>query len=361
MRQQIQEMLYIEKDGDAQLEDELSAYNPLIPQGSELIATIMFEIDEPARRAAVLSHLGGIEIHAFLDVAGERIRGQPHPTRENIGAEGKASAVQFLKFPFTRDQITLSRHRACRSSSVSITLITRTWRCCRSGCALHCRTISTRKPQAMADIARQREKHERLLAERLHAFGAEHPETLSAMLDLADCLWAQGRLISARKLEEQVVAGRRHRLGEKHFDTLKAIGKLAVTMAAQGDLAEARRLQECVLSGMRELHGDTGLETLRAINNLAGTVSAQGDFEAARELLETAVATGCHEFGEQHADSLTAMGNLAAILWQQGDRGAAYALQQHVVETLRRVHGDGDQATGAAAQVLEMMERDAGL
>ena len=95
MRQQIQEMLYIEKDGDAQLEDELSAYNPLIPQGSELIATIMFEIDEPARRAAVLSHLGGIEIHAFLDVAGERIRGQPDPTRENIGAEGKASAVQF--------------------------------------------------------------------------------------------------------------------------------------------------------------------------------------------------------------------------------------------------------------------------
>jgi hypothetical protein len=111
---------------------------------------------------------------------------------------------------------------------------------------------------------------------------------------------------------------------------------------------------------MRELYGDTGLETLRAINNLAGTVSAQGDFETARELLETVVATSCREFGEQHADSLTAMGNLAAILWQQGDRGEAYALQQHVAETLRRVRGDGDQATGAAAQILEMMERDAG-
>jgi Protein of unknown function (DUF3501) len=106
MRQQIQEMLHIEKFGDAQLEDDLSAYNPLISQGSELIATIMFEIDEPARRAAVLSRLGGIENHAFLDVAGERIGGQPDPTRENTSAEGKASAVQFLKFPFTRDQIT---------------------------------------------------------------------------------------------------------------------------------------------------------------------------------------------------------------------------------------------------------------
>jgi len=71
------------------------------------------------------------------------------------------------------------------------------------------------------------------------------------------------------------------------------------------------------------------------------------------------VVTSCREFGEQHADSLTAMGNLAGILWQQGDQGEAYALQQHVVETLRRVRGDWDQVTIAAAQVLGMMERDA--
>jgi hypothetical protein len=105
MRQQIQEMLYIEMGGDAQLEDELSAYNPLIPRVSELIATIMFEIDEPTRRAAVPSRLGGIENRAFFDVAGGRTRGQPDPTRENTSAERKASTVQFLKFPFTRDQI----------------------------------------------------------------------------------------------------------------------------------------------------------------------------------------------------------------------------------------------------------------
>ena len=93
------------------------------------------------------------------------------------------------------------------------------------------------------------ERLERLLAQRRRAFGEEHPETLTAMLELADCLWAEGRLIAARKLEEQVVAGRRHRLGEEHFDTLKAIGKLAVTMAAQGELDEARQLQERVVDG----------------------------------------------------------------------------------------------------------------
>jgi len=106
MRQQVQEMLYIEKGGDAQLEDELSGYNPLIPQGSELIATIMLEIDEPARPVAVLSRLGGIENRTFLDITGELTRGQPDPTRENTSAEGKASAVQFFEVPVTRDQIT---------------------------------------------------------------------------------------------------------------------------------------------------------------------------------------------------------------------------------------------------------------
>jgi Protein of unknown function (DUF3501) len=105
MRQQVQEMLYIEKGGDAQLEDELEAYNPLIPQGSELVATVMFEIDDPMRRDMVLARLGGIENHAFIDVDGHRVRGEPDPMRENTSPEGKASAVQFLKFAFAPDLI----------------------------------------------------------------------------------------------------------------------------------------------------------------------------------------------------------------------------------------------------------------
>ena len=77
---------------------------------------------------------------------------------------------------------------------------------------------------------------ESLVAEKRRAFGEDHPETLAAMLDLADCLWAQGRLIAARKLEEHVIEGRRRLLGEQHPDTLKAVGKLAVTLGAQGNL-----------------------------------------------------------------------------------------------------------------------------
>jgi hypothetical protein len=109
MRHQVQEMLHIEKGGDGQLEDELAAYNPLIPQGKELVATVMFEIDDPARRASMLMRLGGIENGVFLDVAGERIRGEADLDRENTSPEGKASSVQFLRFPFTENQITRFR------------------------------------------------------------------------------------------------------------------------------------------------------------------------------------------------------------------------------------------------------------
>src|ERR1700722_16354622 len=73
MRHQIHEMLYVEKGGEAQIADELAAYNPMIPQGNELGATVMLEIDDPMRRATALGRLGGIEEYAFLEVAGDRI------------------------------------------------------------------------------------------------------------------------------------------------------------------------------------------------------------------------------------------------------------------------------------------------
>jgi hypothetical protein len=109
MWSQVHEMLYIEKGGEEQIADELAAYNPLIPQGGELTATVMFEIDDPARRARILTQLGGIEHRAFIEIAvasnSTRIRGEPDPTRENTSPEGKASSVQFIRFPFNPEQI----------------------------------------------------------------------------------------------------------------------------------------------------------------------------------------------------------------------------------------------------------------
>jgi len=106
MWHQVHEMLYIEKGGEAQIEDELRAYNPLIPQGNELVATVMFEIDDETRRKTALQRLGGIEDHMVLSVGGEQIRGVPEGERENTrGDDNKASSVQFVRFRFTAAQI----------------------------------------------------------------------------------------------------------------------------------------------------------------------------------------------------------------------------------------------------------------
>jgi hypothetical protein len=101
---QIQEMLHIERGGAPQLEDELSAYNPLIPRGDELVATIMFEIDEPDRRERELGRLGGVEECFFIDVNGERIAGVQETDVERTRDDGKASSVQFAHFRFSEAQ-----------------------------------------------------------------------------------------------------------------------------------------------------------------------------------------------------------------------------------------------------------------
>ena len=105
MLAQIQEMLHIEKGGDEQLKDELAAYNPLVPKGNELVATLMFEIDNPITRADFLGKVGGIEEKVYLKVGEESIKASPETDVDRTSAEGKASSVQFLHFVFSDEQI----------------------------------------------------------------------------------------------------------------------------------------------------------------------------------------------------------------------------------------------------------------
>jgi hypothetical protein len=102
---QVQEMLRIEKGGEEQIPGELAAYNPLIPQGDELIATLMLEIEDEKRRNAVLLTLGGIEETVFLEIGGDVIRATPTEYDDRTTADGKTSSVHWLRFKLTPDQI----------------------------------------------------------------------------------------------------------------------------------------------------------------------------------------------------------------------------------------------------------------
>ncbi len=109
---QIHEMLYVERGGEAQIADELAAYNPLVPRGAELVATLMFEIDDPARRARFLGAVGGIERTAALRIGDSTAPAEPERDVERTSAAGKASAVHFLRFPLAPEQVAAFRDPA---------------------------------------------------------------------------------------------------------------------------------------------------------------------------------------------------------------------------------------------------------
>ena len=114
---QVQEMLHIEKGGDEQLKDELIAYNPLVPNGKELTATLMFEIDNPLSRGAFLGKVGGIEEKIFMKIDDEKVKAMPEEDVDRTSAEGKASSVHFIHFKFNDDQI-----NKFKSDNISIEL-----------------------------------------------------------------------------------------------------------------------------------------------------------------------------------------------------------------------------------------------
>ena len=115
MWMQVHEMLFIEGGGDDQVPGELEAYNPLIPQGAELIATFMLEIADPARRDTELLKLGGVEMTISLEVGGETVRAVPvEPDDVRTTPEGKTSSVHFMRFPFAPGQVDAFRAEGAR-------------------------------------------------------------------------------------------------------------------------------------------------------------------------------------------------------------------------------------------------------
>ena len=115
---QVQEMLHIEKGGEEQIADELSAYNPLIPNGKELVATLMFEIDNPIIRSNFLGKIGGVEKNIFIKIDNDMIYGKPEIDVDRTSDDGKASSVQFIHFNFNDDQI--SKFKPKKSIEIGI-------------------------------------------------------------------------------------------------------------------------------------------------------------------------------------------------------------------------------------------------
>ncbi|MFA7241547.1 MAG: tetratricopeptide repeat protein [Sulfuricellaceae bacterium] len=186
--------------------------------------------------------------------------------------------------------------------------------------------------------AKQHAQHALEIRRRL--LGDQHPDTLTAMINLASTIWELGDLAGARVLEEQALAGRRRILGAEHPDTLVAMNNLAETLYKQGDLPAARDLHEKTLEIRNRVLGKGHADTLISMNNLAETLYKQGDLPAARTLLEKTLEIRRRVHGKEDANTLNAMNNLARIQRAQGDLPGARDLLEKTLEIRRRVQGD---------------------
>lgn len=112
---QVHEMLRIEGGGARQIDEEIEAYAPLVPTGRELVATLMFEIEDAVRRDCELRKLGGVEEAVFLSVNGEQIAALPEGDIDRTNDAGKTSAVHFLRFPVSEQLTSRFKQEGCEA------------------------------------------------------------------------------------------------------------------------------------------------------------------------------------------------------------------------------------------------------
>jgi len=101
---QINEMVFIENGGGEQIKEEIEAYKSLVPSGNNLVATLMVEVDNPIKRASLLSKLGGFEQQLFIKIGEVQIQGEAELDVDRTTADGKASSVQFVHFNFSDEE-----------------------------------------------------------------------------------------------------------------------------------------------------------------------------------------------------------------------------------------------------------------
>ena len=119
MQYQVQEMLRIERIFETQdINDELAAYNPLIPDGHNWKATFMIEFPEVEERRVALKNLKGVENRLWARVAGfDPVR--PHVDEDlEREDEEKTSAVHFVRFELTPDMVKAVKQGAAISMGI---------------------------------------------------------------------------------------------------------------------------------------------------------------------------------------------------------------------------------------------------
>ena len=197
--------------------------------------------------------------------------------------------------------------------------------------------------------------YEQALAATQRAVGAEHPDTLISMNNLANVYSVQRHYDQARTLHEQALAVRQRVSGAEHPETLASMANLANVYLDQGHYNQAQPLHEQALAARQRVLGAEHPDTLLSMNNLANVYLGQGHYDQAQSLYEQALAARQRVLGAEHPDTLVSMNNLANVYSRQGHYDQAQSLHEQAAAGLERVLGPGHPHTQKARSNLEAL------
>jgi tetratricopeptide (TPR) repeat protein len=180
---------------------------------------------------------------------------------------------------------------------------------------------------------------EKVVAANKRTLGEEHPDTLSAMHNLADRYSEVGRRPEALELVEKVVAARKKTQGEEHPDTLSSMHNLAICYSEVGRQQEALELVEKVVTANKRTLGEEHPDTLSPMHSLAICCSKVGRQQEALGVVEKVVTMRKRTLGEEHPDTLHSIHALAISYSKVGRRQEALQLMGKVVAASKRTLG----------------------
>jgi tetratricopeptide (TPR) repeat protein len=169
--------------------------------------------------------------------------------------------------------------------------------------------------------------------------GAEHPDTLTSVNNLALLLYDQGKYDEAEPLFRRALEARERVLGPEHPDTLTSVNNLAQLLKSQGNYDEAKPLFRRALEARERVLGAEHPNTLISVNNLALLLRSQGKYDEAKPLYRRALEACERVLGAEHPDTLISVNNLAYLLQSQGKYDEAEPLYRRALEASERVLG----------------------
>ncbi|KAF8179769.1 hypothetical protein K438DRAFT_1842740 [Mycena galopus ATCC 62051] len=178
------------------------------------------------------------------------------------------------------------------------------------------------------------------LGKRREILGDDHPDTLTAMNNLANTYRTLGQFKDAEQLELVVLEKQKKILSDEHPDTLTTMNNLANTYHSLGQFEDAEQLQVVVLEKQRKILSDEHPDTLTTMNDLGNTYDSLGQFEDAEKLQVVVLEKQRKILSDEHPDTLTAMSNLANTYYSLGRFEDAEQLEVEVLGKRRKILSD---------------------